>query len=53
VLIWLPNCADEIGMLVSPFQSTVHEPALAVWMNAIVRYFAPDWLDSVAALSPL
>ena len=40
-------------MLVSPFQYAVHEPAVAVCMNASVRYLAPDSWDSVAGLPPL
>lgn len=48
----LPNTELEIGMPGSPFQSTVHEPWLAVWRNAMVRNLSPDWAESVAGLSP-
>ena len=44
---------EAIGEPVSPFQSGVHDPLVAVWMNAMVRYLAPDWLDSDAGESPL
>jgi hypothetical protein len=49
----LPKVDEASGSLVSPFQYAVHEPALAVWMKAKVRYLAPDSWDSVTGLSPL
>jgi hypothetical protein len=53
VAMSLPKLAAVGGVLVSPFQYAVHEPELAVWMNANVRYLAPDSCDSVTGLSPL
>ncbi|GAA2059899.1 hypothetical protein GCM10009839_83030 [Catenulispora yoronensis] len=52
-MIEAPKVEDEIGIEVSPFQYTVQEPLVAAWMNAIVRYFAPDAALSVAGSSPL
>src|SRR5258706_13435950 len=49
----LPKVELAIGMPLSPFQYTVHEPRLAVWMNAIVRYLSPDCWDRPLRLSPL
>jgi hypothetical protein len=51
--ISLPNEAWVSGVLVLPFQYAVQDPALAVWMNANVRYLAPDCWDWVTGLSPL
>lgn len=48
----LPKVEEAIGWLVLPFQYAVQEPALAVWMNAKVRYFAPDCCAKVVGLSP-
>jgi hypothetical protein len=44
----LPAAVAEIGVVVSPFQSAVHEPALAVSRKASDTYFAPDSADSWA-----
>ena len=48
----LPNEDWAIGMLVSPFQYAVHEPALAVWQERHRQEFAPDSWDSVDGLPP-
>src|SRR3954452_10487654 len=49
----LPNRELAMGMPVSPFQYTVHEPRVAVCTNAIVRYLLPDCWDRPLRLSPL
>ena len=46
----LPYTDQEIGVLLSPFQSMVHDPFFGVWMKASVRYLAPDSADSAAGL---
>src|SRR5215475_6379466 len=55
VAMSLPKLDDEIGMLVSPLQYMVHEPALpaAPWRNARVRYLLPDCEASPDRLSPV
>ena len=45
----LPAAVAEIGVEVSPFQSAVHEPGVAVCRKASDRYFAPDSADSWAS----
>jgi hypothetical protein len=44
---------DAIGWPELPFQYAVHEPALVVWMNAMVRYLLPDACASPEMLWPV
>jgi len=48
-----PKADRDIGCADSPFQYAVHEPAVSVWRNAIVRYLLPDSAASAAGLSPV
>src|SRR5579871_1805832 len=43
-----PKLAAEIGVLVSPSQYAVHEPACAVCRKARERNLDPDWRASAA-----
>ena len=44
------NVLPGTGSDASPFQVNAHDPALAVWRNAIVSYGDPDCWALVAML---
>jgi hypothetical protein len=48
-----PKEDEAIGLFVSPFQYGVHDPWVAAWMKAMVRYFAPDCWERAAGSSPV